>query len=133
MASSSMHSLSVSVITPWRICYLWDPWGSTFKLFLHISGKYVFSPQLVLLFMSDFLVEHVTGQFRLLIPWLPTVLSMMENITHQCLIVKDLIWYTAVGWVLKGLPLLHLILLLLSDVCCSDKGSLPQAVRWWWG
>ena len=28
-----------------------------------------------------------------------------------------------------GLPLLHLTLWLLRDMCCIDKGSLPQSVR----
>ena len=39
----------------------------------------------------------------------------------------------SVGWVLKGLQLLHLILWLLRDVCCADKGFLLQSVRQWQG
>ena len=38
-----------------------------------------------------------------------------------------------VGQALKGLPYLHLTLWLLSDVCYTDRGSLPQSVRQWWG
>ena len=49
-------------------------------------------PALVPLTLSNFLADHVTGQFRILIlvapcwmeaPWLPTVLSMLEDIPHQ--------------------------------------------------
>ena len=38
-----------------------------------------------------------------------------------------------VGQVLKGLQYLHLTLWQLNDVCYTDRGSLPQSVRWWWG
>ena len=57
------------------------------------QASYVFPPPaLIPLVLSIFLVEHVTSQFRLLIlvascwmegPWLPTVLSMVEDIPHQ--------------------------------------------------
>ena len=86
-------------------------------------------------------MEHVTDQVRLLIlvvlhcmeaSWLPTVLNMLEDIPHWCPIVKDLVTPVSVGWVLKGLPLLHLTLWLLRDMCCTDKGSLPQPVRQQW-
>ena len=78
--------------------------------------------------LSKFLAEHITGQFRLLIlvapcwmeaPWLPTVLSIAEDIPHQCLIGKDLIMAVLGSWVLKGLQSLHLTLFLLRDVCCT--------------
>ena len=81
-----------------------------------------------------YLVEHGTSQFRLLIlvasywmetTWLPTILSMLEDIPHQCPIVKDLVTSVLVSLVLKGLPLLHISLWLLSVVSCTDKGSLP--------
>ena len=57
-------------------------------------------PALVALVLSTLLAEHVTGQFRLLLlvvpcyivaPWLPAVLSMLEDIPHSCRIVKNLI------------------------------------------
>ena len=38
-----------------------------------------------------------------------------------------------VGQVLKGLQYLHLTLWLLSDVCYTDRGSLPWSVRQWQG
>ena len=38
-----------------------------------------------------------------------------------------------VGQALKGLQYLHLTLWLLSDVCYTDRGSLPQSVRQWQG
>ena len=51
------------------------------------------------LVLSRYLVEHVTGQFRLILvgpcwmeaPWFPLVLSMLEDIPHECPIIKDLI------------------------------------------
>ena len=46
---------------------------------------------------------------------------------------KDLVVDVSVGQALKGLWYLHLTLWLLSDVCYTNKGSLPQSVRWWRG
>ena len=87
------------------------------------------------------LAEHVNGQLRHLLlvapcwmeaPWLPTILNMLEDVPWWCPIVKDLIVDVSVGQVLRGLQYLHLTLWLLSNVCCTDGGSL-QPVRWWWG
>ena len=89
-------------------------------------------PALVPLVLSRFLAEHVKGHLRLLIlvapcwneaPWLPTFLNMLA----------DLIMDVLVGQVLKGLPYLHLTLWLLSNVCYTDRGSILQSVRQWWG
>ena len=66
-------------------------------------------------------------------PWLPTVLNMLEDASHQCPIMKDLIMDISVCCMLKGLPFLHLTLWLLRDVCGIDKSSLPQSVRQWQG
>ena len=94
------------------------------------------SPGLVPLVLSKFLAEHVMGQFRLLIlvascwmeaSWLPTVLNMLEDIPLHCLVIKDLTMDVLVGQVLKDLPYLHLTLWLFRDMCCTDKGSLPQS------
>ena len=99
-------------------------------------------PALVPLVLSKFLAEHVKGQLRHLIlvapcwmeaPWIPTVLNLFADIPQQCPIIKDLIIDVSVGQVLKGLPYLHLTLWLLSNGCYTDKGSLPQSVRYWWG
>ena len=97
-------------------------------------------PALVPLILSKFLTEHVKGQLRQLIvvapcwmeaPWLPTVLNMLADIPWQWYpIIKDLVMDVSVGQVLKGLPYLHLTLWLLRDVCYTDRGSLPQSVRW---
>ena len=98
-------------------------------------------PALVPLVLSKFLVEHVQGQLRhliLLAPcwmeayWLATVLNMLADIPHQHPIIKDLIMDVSVGQALQGLPYLHLILWLLSDVCYAYRGSLLQSVRQWW-
>ena len=73
--------------------------------------------------------KHFTGQFRLLIlvvaccveaPWLSTVLNMLEDIIHQCHVIKCS--------VLKGLPSLNWTLWLLRDVCCRDKGYFLQSI-----
>ena len=37
-----------------------------------------------------------------------------------------------VGQLFRGLPLLHLTLGLLKDICFIDKGSLSQSMRHWW-
>ena len=101
--------------------------------------SYMFpSPTLVPLVLSMFLVENVTGQFRLLIQmaslwieatWLPVVLNMLVDIHHCCPIVQNLVMDVSLDQVLKGLPSLQLALWLISDVCCADRGSLPQSVR----
>ena len=44
---------------------------------------------------------------------------------------KDLIVDVS-GYVLKGVTYLQLTLWLLRDVCCKDRGSLPQSARQWW-
>ena len=51
-------------------------------------------------------------------PWLPTVLSMLEDVCFQCPIAKDLILGVSVDQVLKALLLLHLTLWLLR-VCVA--------------
>ena len=75
--------------------------------------SYVFPPPaLVPLVLSMYLAEHVTGQFILLslvvpcsmeIPWLPTVLNILEDMPHRFPIIKDVIKNCWVGPVLKGL------------------------------
>ena len=50
-------------------------------------------------------------------PWVPTVLSMLGDIPHGCLIVKDLVMDISVDQVLKVLELLYLTLWQLRDVC----------------
>ena len=103
--------------------------------------SYVFPPPaLIPLVLSKFILEHVTNQFRLPIPvaqcwmeasWLLSVLNMWDDNLYWCPIIKDLFMDVLVGWVLKCLPLLHLTLWLLRDVCCTDKefsSSVYQAV-----
>ena len=58
---------------------------------------------------------------------------MLTDIPQHCPIIKDFIVDVLVGQVLKGLPYLHLTLWLLRDLCCTNKGSLPQSVRQWQG
>ena len=110
---------------------------------LDVSGKLCVSSSCI----SSSGSVHVSGrtfkgQFRHLIlvasywmeaPWLPTVLNMLADVPQQCPIIKDLTVDVSVGQVLKGRPYLHLNLWLLSDVCYTDKGSLPQSVRNWQG
>ena len=60
-------------------------------------------------------------------PWIPTVLSMLENFPHQCPIILDLVRNVSVGWLLMVLPF-HLG---TQETCCTDKSSLPQSVRHW--
>ena len=99
-------------------------------------------PALVPLVLSEFLVEHVTGQFRLLIlvvpcwmeaPLLSTVLGMLKDIPDQCAIIRNVIMNVSVAWLLKGLQITVFNPFLIRDVCCTDKGSLPQSVIQWWG
>ena len=139
-----MHNLT-SYSMPFRMTY-WIFWGikgwNAFNYPWAYWLSYMFPPPaLVPLVMSMFLMENVTGLFRLLIlvmpcwkdaPWLPTVLSMLD-ISHQCPIIKDPIMDVSVGWVVKPLQSLHLTLWLLTDVCCVDKDSFPQSVRQWQG
>ena len=67
------------------------------------------------------------------VPWLSTVLNMLADVPQWCSIIKDLIIDVLVGQVLKGLQYLHLTLWQLSNVCYTDRGSLPQSVRQWQG
>ena len=47
-----------------------------------------------------------------------TVLDMLEDVPHQCVIVKDL---SQIFWLTKswGLSSLHLMLWLFRDICCT--------------
>ena len=56
---------------------------------------------------------------------------MLEDIPHQCAVIEDLAMDALVSLALKDLPLVHLTLWLLRDVCCTEKSSLPQSVRHW--
>ena len=56
------------------------------------------------------------------VSWLPPVLNMLADVPQQCPLIKDLIMDVSEGQVLKGLPYLHLILWLLSDVCLCRQG-----------
>ena len=55
------------------------------------------------------------------------------HVPWQAPIIKDLIVDVSVGQTHKGLSYLHLTLWLLTNVCYTDRGSLPQSVRQWWG
>ena len=75
--------------------------------------------------LAKILAEHVTDQFRLLIPvapcwmevpWLPKVLHVLADGPYWCPIVKDLIVDVSVGQVLRGLQSWHLTFWLLRDV-----------------
>ena len=110
------------------------PW--TFKV------SFVFPPALVPLVLSKFLAEHVSGQLRHLIlvvpcwmeaPCLLAILNMLADIPWWCPIIKILIVDASVSQVLKGLWYVHLTLWQLSDVCYTDRGSLPWSVRQWQG
>ena len=92
--------------------------------------------------LSRFVAEHLTGLFRFLIfivpcwmeaPWFHTVLTMLEYALWQYSMAKDVNRDVLVDQVLIGLPSLHCTVWLLKNVCCADKGSLPQSVRKWWG
>ena len=121
MASSSSHSLSsVSTIGLTQRWINWHPRVQSMSALLQPDELCFPSFALVSLVMSNFMAEYVTGQIGLLIlvaPWcvesplLPTIVNMSEYISYQCLdCVRDVLK----GWVLKGLPLLHLILWLLK-------------------
>ena len=73
--------------------------------------------------------SHSSGTLLGDASWIPTVLNLFVDIPHCCSIIINLNIDVLVNWVLKGLPSLHLTLGLLRDVCCADKGSLPQSVR----
>ena len=90
-------------------------------------------PTLVPIVFTKSLAEHVTGRFGLLIlaapcwieaPWLPTALNMLEDISHQCSVIKDLMRDVLVSQVLKGLQPLHLTHWLCRFACYTEKGSL---------
>ena len=92
--------------------------------------SYIFPPPALVLVLSEFVTEHITGEFRLLIlvapcwmqvSWLPMVLSMLEAISYWCPAIKDLIVDVLVVWVLKDLPLLHLTLWLLRNICSIGR------------
>ena len=48
---------------------------------------------------------------------------------NQLLQIKNLIIDISLDKVLKVLTLLHLALWLATDVCCTDRGYLPQSAR----
>ena len=136
--------------TPCGICYLWEPcgwtlWKGGWKCSDHpwkYQVSYIFPPSpLILLVLSKYLAKHVIGQFRILIViascwikdcWLPSVLSMLEDVQHWCPIMINFVMDVLLGWVLKFLPLLYLTIWLLRDAGCSDNGSPQSARHWWW-
>ena len=69
--------------------------------------------------------SNSSGTYWMEPSWLPSVLNMLEDLHYHCPIVKNCIMDVLVDLVLKGLPLLHVTLWLLREVCCTDKGSLP--------
>ena len=113
------------------------------QLSWEFSGYYVFPPPaLAPLVLSKFLAEHVNGQLRHLLlvapcwmeaPWLPTILNMLADVPWWCPIIKDLVMDVLVGQALKGLRYLHITLWLHSNLCYTDRGSLPWSVRQWQG
>ena len=78
--------------------------------------------------MTDFWLKFLDGKKA---PWLHTILSMSEDDPHQCPMGNCFIRNVLVEQMLKGQLLLHLTLWLLKDVCCANKGSLPQSIRQW--
>ena len=56
-------------------------------------------------------------------------LNMLEHISHQCSIIRNLIGEVSVDWVHKVLSSLHLTFWPLNGVFFTSKGSLPQSVR----
>ena len=100
---------------------------------LHVSSSCISPTSSV-----HILAEHITSHLRFLIllapcwmeaSWLPTVLNMLVDVPYWCPIIPDLMVAVSVGWVLKGLQLLHLTLWLLRDMCCADKG-FSSCGRW---
>ena len=100
--------------------------------------SYVFPPPaLIPLVLSKFLAEHITSKLRflsLVSPcwmesiWLPTVLNMLEDVPVQCPIIKDFIMDVSVCWLLRGLPLLHLIFS-CSDMCVVQTGVFSSVFQ----
>ena len=94
-------SINISIIRPWKIHFLWKPWGWMLSTTLgHIMWIMCF----LLLHHSCSFVQVSGRKFVLLIlvapcwmevPWLPTVLSMLEDIPHQCpiIIINNNIWW----------------------------------------
>ena len=62
--------------------------------------------------------------------YLASYLNMLVGIPHCYPTLENLVMDVLVEQVM---PSLHLTLWLLRGVCCADKGSLPQSVRYWWG
>ena len=57
--------------------------------------------------------------------------DLLEDILHCCPVIKKSFHGFFSGPGDQGLPLLHLTLWMLIDVCFGDRGSLPQSVREW--
>ena len=133
--------VSVRITIPQRIYCFWEPWGRVLSTILgNISSVTFFScisfpisvqvsgrtcPRLIQAFNSN--CSLLDGRY-----WLLTVLTMLEDISHLCPIVKDLIRDVSVGWRLKRVCNLHFTLWLHRDMYCTDKGSLSQSAGQWW-
>ena len=81
--------ISVSITTPWSICYLWECWGEFFQPSLEVLGEVgIFSYSIGSNSYVQGLTERITGQFRLLIlvvpcwmePLLLFVLSLVKHV-----------------------------------------------------
>ena len=106
-------SISVCIITSWKIHYLWEPWVECFKPSSQISGELSISSSCISSHNSVkvswktyyrsiqtlFLSAHTWMEA----PWVLRLLNMLEGISHQFPIIKYLIKDVLEGLVFKGL------------------------------
>ena len=128
--------ISVSITKFWGISYFWSLWIKHHQPSLatsgglYISASGISSSSYVQVFSRTChkSIQTSNSHNNLLhaSPWLPSILNMLEKILLTVPWQKISSWFLVAFLVLKGLPSLHLMLWLVSDVCCLDKGSVPQ-------
>ena len=99
--------------------------------------SHAFPPHLLVpLVLSRCLTEHITGQYRLITliapfwmeaSWLSTVLNLLDDIPHHCLIIKYFVRDVLHSSGVQGSAIATFNP--LADMCRTDKSFLPQCVR----
>ena len=122
----SSHTDQCHCYTPWRNHCLWEPWGSVLSTILgYIRWDMVFLlPILLLKFLAEYVACELKFLFLMhLVGWrlhFPQFSTCWKIFLIFCSLVKDWIRDVLVGWVLKGLPSLHLTLWLLRETFCRQ-------------
>ena len=134
---ASWIPINVSISTPWKIHYLWEPLG--FNFFNHprtisescVSSCIGFPSSVQVSSRACYISIHTSYSLALCwmeAYWLPTILNMLIEIPHYCAIVKKLVMDVSVT---RYSRMYHQCINLLAAqrYFSEARGSPPQSVR----